>query len=143
MFRITATAILLGLLLGQAKLALAQTIPDPSHMLKDYKWKNRLLLVFAPASDHPEYKRQKELISKQTQGLQDRHLLVLDITGGEEAEKQKLREQFKVKATEFTILLVGKDGTEKYRSRQPVSMQAIFEVIDQMPMRQQEMREQK
>jgi 3-deoxy-D-arabino-heptulosonate 7-phosphate (DAHP) synthase class II len=138
MFRIIAFAILLGLLLGQTSLALAQTIPAPSPMLDDYKWKNRLLLVFAPAADHPAYKQQKELISKETQGLQDRHLLVLDVIGGGEAKK--LLEQFKVKATEFTILLVGKDGTEKYRSRQPVALQDIFDVIDQMPMRQQEMR---
>lgn len=79
-------------------------------------------------------------ISQETQGLRDRHLLVLEVAGGREAKKQKLREQFQVKATEFTILLVGKDGTEKYCSRQSVALQDIFDVIDQMPMRQQEMR---
>ena len=39
------------------------------------------------------------------------------------------------------MILVGKDGTEKLRAHHVVSAQALFALIDAMPMRQREMRE--
>ncbi|MBW4517481.1 MAG: DUF4174 domain-containing protein [Timaviella obliquedivisa GSE-PSE-MK23-08B] len=41
----------------------------------------------------------------------------------------------------FTVILVGKDGTEKQRSQTPIDPATIFRTIDAMPMRQQEMRD--
>jgi len=42
---------------------------------------------------------------------------------------------------EFNLLLIGKDGDEKYNSKKPVSINVIYEVIDSMPMRKQEIKE--
>ena len=39
----------------------------------------------------------------------------------------------------FRILLIGKDGGIKYESNQYVSLIQLFELIDSMPMRQDEM----
>ena len=39
----------------------------------------------------------------------------------------------------FTLILVGKDGTEKLRSHKAVEVETLFETIDAMPMRIREM----
>ncbi|QED28004.1 DUF4174 domain-containing protein [Microvenator marinus] len=40
----------------------------------------------------------------------------------------------------FTLILVGKDGTEKLRSHKAVAVEMLFETIDAMPMRIREMK---
>jgi hypothetical protein len=54
-----------------------------------------------------------------------------------------LRKKFGVTADEFEVILIGKDGTVKLRSKAAVSTSALFQLIDAMPMRQEEMREKK
>jgi hypothetical protein len=112
--------------------------------LVDYKWKNRILLVFAPAQDNASFGKQMQLINENTQGLDDRDLVVLELVpnGKHEAQRKELLKQFDVQAGAYTLILLGKDGQEKYRRQQPVGMNEIFGIIDQMPMRQQEMRKQ-
>jgi hypothetical protein len=53
---------------------------------------------------------------------------------------QELRREFHVAAPEFTVVLVGKDGGEKFRSHVPVTIEKLNAVIDAMPMRRQEVR---
>ena len=50
-----------------------------------------------------------------------------------------LRNKYNFK--EFKLLLIGKDGGEKYNSKKPVSINAVIELIDGMPMRKQEIKE--
>lgn len=112
--------------------------------LEDYKWKNRLLLLFAPDQNHADFSNQKNIIGKNTQGIAERDLLVLELTpnGKQAAQRQELLTQFGVEEQAYTLILLGKDGLEKYRSQKPVPMEEIFSIIDQMPMRRQEMRKQ-
>ena len=44
-------------------------------------------------------------------------------------------------AGEFAAILVGKDGTEKFRSDEPVRPETLFGLIDAMPMRRREVRD--
>ena len=39
---------------------------------------------------------------------------------------------------DFILILIGKDGGVKYRTNEPVKINKIFELIDKMPMRMQE-----
>ena len=41
------------------------------------------------------------------------------------------------------MTLIGKDGGQKWRQSEPLDMETLFALIDGMPMRQAEMREQK
>ncbi|MHC5939509.1 DUF4174 domain-containing protein [Nostoc sp.] len=50
------------------------------------------------------------------------------------------RHRFGVDKESFRVILVGKDGGVKRQDTIPVRVTAIFEQIDAMPMRQQEMR---
>lgn len=112
--------------------------------LEDFKWKNRLLLLFSPDQNHADLSKQKDLIGKNTQGVAERDLLVLELApnGKHAAHRQELLTLFGVEEQAYTLILVGKDGLEKYRSQKQVPMQEIFSIIDQMPMRRQEMRNQ-
>lgn len=118
--------------------------------LSSYRWKNRLLLIFAPSTSG-EYEEQLRRFEGPEPDFEERHLLLgkfLEREDGElngttvsSEETAKLRDEFGVEG--FTVILVGKDGTEKYRTGEPVAAEEIFRGIDAMPMRRREMRERK
>lgn len=117
--------------------------------LKSYQWKNRLLLVFAPAENSPAYQKQMQLFQAQQAALSERDLLLVEIfTEGtsrasgkalDEADVAKVRSRFQ-SPQDFRVILVGKDGTVKRTDSKPIEAKVIFNEIDAMPMRQQEMR---
>ena len=116
--------------------------------LKDYQWKNRLLLLFVPDPGYEEYVQQWQTLYQREADLEDRDLLVAsifeeevgDIDGDpiEEEDSEALRRQFRVKRDHIVAVLIGKDGTEKRRVRLPADLDALFELIDSMPMRKRE-----
>jgi hypothetical protein len=114
-----------------------QTDDDP---LAKYRWKNRLVLVFAPAGTSPERTEQRRLLQARQLDADERDLLVLDVLP-DSPGAAALRQRFNVKPQEFRVLLIGKDGGEKLRREKPVPPQELFDLIDSMPMRQGEMRE--
>ncbi|WP_089129706.1 DUF4174 domain-containing protein [Tolypothrix sp. NIES-4075] len=116
--------------------------------LKSYQWKNRLLLVFAPDENNPAYQKQMQLFQGQQADFSERDLLLVEIltegtsrASGEaidEADVVKVRSRFQ-SPEDFRVILVGKDGTQKRSDSKPVEAKVIFNEIDAMPMRQQEM----
>ncbi|MEP0865496.1 DUF4174 domain-containing protein [Funiculus sociatus GB2-A5] len=125
--------------------------PKPMFNLGSYQWKNRLLLVFAPTESSPNYQQQMQLLQRQAAGLNDRDLLVIELfkEGESRIENQiidestaaQLRNRFNITSEEFSVILVGKDGTQKRRDKSPVTPDIIFKQIDAMPMRRQEMQQ--
>jgi hypothetical protein len=121
-----------------------------SFNLSDQKWKNRLLLVFAPSVDNHSYQQQMQLLQAHNSNFADRDLVLIQVLATESyANRQpidkssaaKLRDRFGVEKENFRVILVGKDGGVKRSDATPVQATAIFEEIDAMPMRQQEMQE--
>jgi hypothetical protein len=51
-----------------------------------------------------------------------------------------MRNQYKIAPEAFVLILIGKDGEEKFRSSTPVTIERINHIIDAMPMRQDEMK---
>lgn len=95
----------------------------------------RQLLIFGAAQSAP-VKQQLAQLDKEAKGLQERDLQVVLA-----AEKQALYKKYKVGDAEpFVLVLVGKDGGEKFRSLKPATTAQLFGIIDAMPMRQSEMR---
>ncbi|WP_199313032.1 DUF4174 domain-containing protein [Microcoleus sp. FACHB-672] len=119
--------------------------------LNTYQWKNRLLLIFAPSKDNPDYQRQMQLIQKTVADFQERDLIAIELLAQytsqaetqtlNEADAANLRSEFNVAPEEFRVILIGKDGTAKRRDQKPVAPEVIFNQIDEMPMRRQEMRD--
>ena len=126
---------------------------ETSFSLDRYQWENRLLLVFAPSEKSPPYETQMQLFDPETDGFDDRDLILFRVLDegesyvGDErlstAAADRLRERFEIAPDDFRVILVGKDGGEKRRDTAPVKTSAIFDEIDAMPMRQREMREQR
>ena len=115
-----------------------------------YLWTNRPLLVFAPSREHPFFAAQQESLYGHAQALSERDVVVVEIAGdrvlvdGEPApdlHASKLRQRYVVDQNEAAVLLVGKDGGLKVKKSEVFLAEELFETIDAMPMRLQEMRE--
>ena len=119
--------------------------------LKQYQWRNRLLLLFAGSSDDASLRETKAEVVRLAADMADRDLVVFEVfergrslvndqpMSGPAADG--LRKEFEAPAGRFLLVLVGEDGTVKRRSEAPVPLSQVFEQIDSMPMRQREMRE--
>ena len=119
--------------------------------LASYRWKNRLLLLFAPSESEPGFADFDRRLAQERLGVADRDLVVFRIMeeGPSRVAQQplppedveNLRRRFEVVAGRFTAILIGKDGGVKMRREHRADLREIFDRIDSMPMRQQEMRE--
>lgn len=117
--------------------------------LADYRWKNRVVLIFGDEMEGA-VKAQHDALEADTSGVDDRDMVVLAVVGqivsdggsqGNLPTADALREQFGIaQQAPFTIVLVGKDGTEKLRETEPVATRDLFGLIDSMPMRRNEKR---
>ena len=118
---------------------------------RDYRWKNRLLIVAADSEMNPMVQHFRYETAGAGAEIADRDLLVCELyTKGtsrigamylEPSLVQHLRAALVIGDEPFTLVLIGKDGTEKFRSTKDVALSEIFAIIDAMPMRRQEMRE--
>ena len=118
--------------------------------LTQYKWKNRLLFVFAPHSSHPSLTDLRNDLSIQKEEILDRDLIVFQIyeTGSSFRDMSeidheiadKLRRNFRIDPGLLTVILIGKDGGVKLRQNEQINLNKIFLLIDGMPMRREEMR---
>lgn len=138
---------------GEAKQE-ASTMPTEQateFSLDAYQWDRRPLLLFAPHVGDAAYRRQKDLLDPAAAELADRAVLMIEVIGDQASADgvgvstraaSKLRQQFGPRGAGggMLLILVGKDGTEKLRSDTPVEARAILDLIDSMPMRQQEQR---
>ena len=115
---------------------------DADFDLEDYRWENRLLLIFAPTADDDRLEEQMTLFGALQDGNDERDLLIVQVLGDDPIEAaQSLRERYSVGPDAFGVLLIGKDGGLKNRFDEPVTAGEVFGLIDAMPMRIREMRE--
>ena len=127
----------LGAVLATAAVLVGGMAAQSEASLDTLKDKSRVLLVFAPAEQDPNFERQIEIARQHDTEMKERDLVVLTVVG---AAHPDLRKRFKVSTGDFTVVLVGKDGGEKLRSHQPWSAEQLERTIDAMPMRRDEMR---
>ncbi|MGF1633096.1 MAG: DUF4174 domain-containing protein [Phycisphaerae bacterium] len=116
-----------------------------------YRWKTRPLLVFAPDAADERLQRQYALTQQAGPGLAERDMLVIRVIGQDTAyvdgtplpktAATQLRTRFGVPPEAFAVLLVGKDGGVKRTEDDVTPMEPIFQQVDGMPMRRQEMRQ--
>ena len=121
--------------------------------LSQFQWKNRLLFLFAPDANHPDARKLHHDIARQPDEVKDRDLLIFEIFGQgasrmdavalDQQTADSVRDRFGIAKNEFTLILVGKDGGVKLKRDGHVKMKDVFELIDSMPMRQNEMRQRK
>ncbi len=103
--------------------------------LSEYRWENRLVLWQSGSAEfRAEFLKTWDAVSA---GCGERDILVLEI------ETAEMREGLGVEADETAILLVGKDGGVKRRWSGAVAPGEVFALVDAMPMRRREMREER
>jgi len=118
--------------------------------LSDYRWEHRPLLLFAPTDTDPRLVETLSRIEASRCDFLDRDMVIgVVVTEGTSTlagqvinadESRRLADQYAIDANTFSALLIGKDGGEKLRVNEVPDLQAIYAVIDGMPMRTREMR---
>jgi len=139
----------------------ALAIDQDAPSLASLKDKNRVLLIFAPSEQTPDFQRQFDLLSKHAYDMRDRDLILLPVVTiasaptnantlrvshppvASETQQLSLRHRFHVAPDVFTVILIGKDGGEKLRQHTPITAEKLNATIDAMPMRRDEMRKKK
>lgn len=138
--------LLLGLLVPHFATAQAPPSPVTLAQLRD---RYRPLLLFAATPDDPALLAQLTKLKGAAAGLGERDVLVIAVPYRDPAptevslsaaESANVRRSFGVAPQDFTVILLGKDGGEKFRSSKPVSFEKLQGLIDSMPMRQDEMK---
>jgi len=121
--------------------------------LQQYQWESRLLLVFAPSPGEAGVAEQRRKNADRQAEFPERDLLegflyetAPGTIGGDVASTSfsaEARQRLDIRQGAFVVVLVGKDGSVKFRSDRPVRPEHIFDLIDAMPMRREEMRRQR
>lgn len=118
------------------------------------KSNKRVVLLFAKSRSTAGLDQQVDILRNFRPEMRERDLIVLRTTGSEETRSaigyssiqrgtaRDLRNRFKPVGSGMTVILVGKDGTEKGRWQRVVQPREFFELIDSMPMRKEKINEQ-
>lgn len=132
--------------------------------LSRFRWRRRLLIISAPNDEEWAYQQQLYALSGQACNMGLRHLAILKmvgmgvegggvlelypINGSSNVDREDLsfnlvkdiRNYFQVSPEYFSMLLVGKDGNVKSWYPSPMwSMAIVYDLIDSMQLRRQEM----
>ena len=95
---------------------------------------HRQLLIFGNEKNQSLVKQQLVLLNQQSKGVKERAIKIIVVEKG-----NPLFMKYELSNSGFTVLIVGKDGTEKYRTNSILQMNNLFLIIDAMPMRKAEM----
>jgi hypothetical protein len=112
-------------------------IPAGQHRLDEFKWQNRLVVVFADTPRDPAFVRQMELLKDRPQALAEREVVVL--TDTDPSAQSPIRTALRPRG--FALVLLDKDGSVIQRKPSPWDLREIGRAIDKTPQRQQELRE--
>lgn len=114
---------------------LFQPLPQDARDLGAMRWEKRPVLLFAPSATDAAYQQQMALFDAARNALADRDIVVLSDT--DPRSPSYLRQGFQPGG--FKLVLVGKDGGVKLEQDSVLAPDALFAVIDRMPMRRREM----
>lgn len=107
--------------------------------LNDFLWEKRPVVVFAETEADPAFRRQLELLLARPDALLERDIVIVVDTSPDELSE--LRERLRPRG--FMLALIGKDGQVKLRKPRPWDVRELTRVIDKMPLRRQELRDQR
>ena len=98
----------------------------------------RQILIFGKDEHTSLVQQQITLFDKEVEGIKERDIKITVV-----AKDDLLNKKYHIKAGSFTVILLGKDGTEKFRTEEILLTQKLFAIIDAMPMRQAEINKNK
>src|SRR5580698_3316871 len=99
----------------------------------------RPLLVFSPSASDQRLIRQQSLLDEAADDMMDRFVLFLPVAPQSANYKPPLDTPYTLlNQNELTVLLLGEDGSIKFRSTVPVIISRLNSLIDAMPDRKVE-----
>ncbi len=110
----------------------------PTDLLAPHRGRDRVVLVFAPAGDDPRLAALAADRAGLDCELANRQVVIEVIAGVAPGRSEALRRTYDVSGSDFTAVLVGKDGGQKARSSGHVDLPGMLRLIDTMPMRRAE-----
>ena len=115
-----------------------------------HQWEERVLIVTASSPTNIGYKSQQQLLTEGKKGMKERNLVIYRLYSDHwvdpnqemlsQEDADAIYDAYGIEKGTFSVVLIGKDGGVKMRKDDLVSTREIFQLIDSMPMRQQEMR---
>uniref|UniRef100_A0A3Q2WV93 Coiled-coil domain-containing protein 80 n=1 Tax=Haplochromis burtoni TaxID=8153 RepID=A0A3Q2WV93_HAPBU len=135
------------------------------NFLSRFRWRRRLFIISAPNDEEWAYQQQLYALNSQACNLGLRHIAILKLVGTESPDMggvlelypingsatvereglsatlvKDMRNYFQISPEYFSMLLVGKDGNVKSWYPSPMwSMAIIYDLVDSMQLRRQEM----
>lgn len=133
---------IVGLALAAALSRAQAPRPSLAQQLRASHWQKRVLLIGAPTAGQAEFQQQQKLLAAVPDQLRERDLVVLALPYDQlsAADRQYWQQALKQSLTQFSVVLIGKDGGVKRTENQPITIAELFGTVDKMPMRQQEAR---
>lgn len=111
--------------------------------LERLTWKNRVVVIYSPADGSRQMQQQLLTLSQKNAEVKDRDIVVIECVKPalSSEDKNLINRRFNHDLAKFGVWLIGKDGSVKMSSTQPVAAEKLFELIDTMPMRRNEMKQ--
>lgn len=133
-------------------LSLGTSLTVTAQSLNQFQWKSRLVILFTPEPTDPMFEEQVRLLYSAEDDFQTRDVKFVFVTPEgkfentgrflDESFSRQYYEKFDPRQYEFTMILVGLDGNEKFRATNRLTPPSVLvEMIDGMPMRQREILE--
>ncbi len=98
----------------------------------------RRVLLFTNDNNDTAFTRQQEILKSVSAGCQERD--IREETYFFTQTDKNILKKYGISSPQFTFLLIGKDGGTRLRSLKPISSEQLFNLIDSMPMRKDEMK---
>lgn len=124
---------------------------DIPQIMETYLWQKRVVILFTPNIDNTDYVAQKKILNDSQKGLLERDVIIIDVVDFNfvsfDGQKQPhiatkhFYNAYEADPKEFTFILLGKDGEEKWRQPKVMNINDLYGIIDAMPMRQREIKQ--
>jgi hypothetical protein len=109
-----------------------------------HRWKDRLLVIYTSDYGNAKVQKQLELLEMAGEDLKERKVKVYVVSEDSYrfnfTKKGEPLKKGKQIGKSFEIVLIGLDGGEKFRSSEVQPVKTFNDLIDSMPMRQNELK---
>ena len=131
-------------------LALGPDARADTDSLAALRWNARPLILIAPQADDPAALDLKARVAAERAGFLDRRMVLVEVYPERagidgrplgEDEARSLADRLEAGTGEARMVLIGLDGGAKLRAPASESLGRLFELIDGMPMRREELRD--
>jgi len=121
--------------------------------LTEHQWENRILIIHTTDKNSDLYQKQIHEFTNTHEDLKDRKMVIylvvnkqyqlIDYVNDKQGEWRNINGKFKgisFKNHSFKIALIGLDGRVKLEKEEILEKSELFQIIDSMPMRADELR---